>query len=261
MGKTEITVEAREHVLLIGLNRSAKMNAMNRAMYHGIAAAYGLLDRDPDLRVGLVHAAGQHFTAGLELDDWVDVFAGGSGIELDEGEIDPFGIASDSLSKPLVFATQGICFTCGVELMLNADIRIAASNVRYAQLEVQRGIFPCGGATFRLPEEIGWANAQRYLLTGDEWSGAQALEWGLIQDLVEPEALFDQAWLLARKVAQAAPLGVQGSLRSSRLARLQGHKAASEALFPALVPVMQSEDAEEGVRSFLQRRKAEFKGR
>lgn len=258
---SEVTVEARDHVLLIRLNRPEKMNAMNRAMYHGIAAAYGRLDRDPDLRVGLVHAAGEHFTAGLELDDWVDVFAAGSGIKLGEGEIDPFGIASASLTKPLVFATQGICFTCGVEMMLNADIRVAASNVRYAQLEVQRGIFPCGGATFRLPEEIGWANAQRYLLTGDEWSAAQALNWGLVQDVVEPDALFDQAWALARKVARAAPLGVQGSLRSSRLARLHGHKAASEALFPALVPVMQSEDVKEGVRSFLERRKAEFKGR
>ena len=258
---SEVTVEARDHVLLIRLNRPEKMNAMNRAMYHGIAAAYGRLDRDPDLRVGLVHAAGDNFTAGLELDDWVDVFAAGSGIKLGEGEIDPFGIASASLTKPLVFATQGICFTCGVEMMLNADIRVAASNARFAQLEVQRGIFPCGGATFRLPEEIGWANAQRYLLTGDEWSAAQALNWGLVQDVVEPDALFDQAWALARKVARAAPLGVQGSLRSSRLARLHGHKAASEALFPALVPVMQSEDVKEGVRSFLERRKAEFKGR
>jgi enoyl-CoA hydratase len=258
---SEVTVEARQHVLLIGLNRPEKMNAMNRAMYHSIAAAYGRLDRDPDLRVGLVHASGDHFTAGLELDDWVDVFAGGTGIELGEGEIDPFGIASESLTKPLVFATQGICFTCGVEMMLNGDIRVAAANVRYAQLEVQRGIFACGGATFRLPEEIGWANAQRYLLTGDEWSAAQALDWGLVQDVVDPAALFDRAWTLARKVAQAAPLGVQGSLQSSRLARLHGHKAASEALFPSLEPVMQSEDVKEGVRSFLERRKAEFKGR
>ncbi|TVQ31472.1 MAG: enoyl-CoA hydratase [Wenzhouxiangella sp.] len=256
-----IEVEARDHVLLIGLNRPDKMNALTREMYHLVAAAYGRLNRDPELRVGLVHAAGEHFTAGLQLDDWGKVFASGQGLALNEGEIDPFGIVGDALDKPVVFATQGICFTCGVEMMLNTDIRVAASNTRFAQLEVKRGIFPCGGATFRLPEEIGWANAQRYLLTGDEWTAEQAYRWGLVQELVEPGTQFDRAWTIARKVAEAAPLGVQGSLRSSRLARLQGHDAARQALFPALAPVMASDDVREGLQSFLERRTAVFKGR
>ncbi len=256
-----ITVEAREHVLLIGLNRPDKMNAMNRAMYHEIAAAYHRLEHDPDLRVGLVHAAGDHFTAGLELDDWAETFARGRGMEIAENEIDPFFVAGPALSKPLVFAVQGICFTCGVEMMLNADIRVAADNTRFAQLEVKRGIYACGGATFRLPEEIGWANAQRYLLTGDEWTARQAFDWGLVQELTDPEEQFDAAWALAEKVARAAPLGVQGSLKSSRLARLEGHDAAKHDLFRSLRPVMASDDVQEGIRSFLERREAVFKGR
>jgi enoyl-CoA hydratase/carnithine racemase len=146
-------------------------------------------------------------------------------------------------------------------MMLAADIRVAATNTRYAQLEVKRGIFPCGGATFRLPEEIGWANAQRYLLTGDEWTARQAFDWGLVQELVEPGELFDRAWQIAQKVARAAPLGVQGSLASSRLARLEGHEAARRALFTSLEPVMASEDVKEGISSFLERREAVFEGK
>lgn len=256
-----VNVEAREHVLLIGLNRPEKMNAMNREMYHAIAAAYGRLAREPALRVGLVHAEGPHFTSGLQLDDWAETFAEGKGMALGEGEIDPFFVAGDPLTKPLVFATQGICFTCGVEMMLNADIRVAASDARYAQLEVKRGIFPCGGATFRLPEEIGWGNAQRYLLTGDEWTARQAFDWGLVQELVEPGEQLDRAWQIAQKVARAAPLGVQGSLASSRLARLKGHAAAKKELFTTLEPVMASDDVKEGIRSFLERREAVFKGK
>lgn len=255
-----VNVEARDHVLFIGLNRPEKMNAMNREMYHQIAAAYGRLNREDDLRVGLVYAEGDHFTSGLELDDWAGVFAEGGGIELNEGEIDPFFIVGEPLQKPVVYATQGICFTCGVEMMLNTDIRVAANNTRYAQLEVKRGIFACGGATIRLPEEIGWANAQRYLLTGDEWTAQQAYDWGMVQELVEPGEQFDRAVELASKVAKAAPLGVQASLKSSRLARLQGHDAAKQRLFPDLRPVMASEDVQEGIQSFLERREAVFNG-
>ncbi|HSG33457.1 MAG TPA: crotonase/enoyl-CoA hydratase family protein [Sphingomonadaceae bacterium] len=256
-----VNVEAREHVLLIGLNRPAKMNAMNREMYHAIAAAYGRLSREPELRTALVYAEGEHFTSGLELDDWAETFADGKGMQLGEGEIDPFFVVGEPLNKPVVFATQGICFTCGVEMMLNSDIRVAANNARYAQLEVKRGIFPCGGATIRLQEEIGWSNAQRYLLTGDEWSARQALDWGLVQELVEPGEQFDRAWQIAQKIVRAAPLGVQGSLASSRLARLKGHDAAKQALFPSLRPVMASEDVKEGIRSFLERREAVFTGK
>ena len=256
-----VNVEAKGHVLLIGLNRPEKMNAMNREMYHLIAAAYGRLNREPELRVGLVYAEGDHFTSGLQLDDWAGVFSNGEGLTLNEGEVDPFFITGPPMDKPVVYATQGICFTCGVEMMLSTDIRVAASNTRYAQLEVKRGIFPCGGATIRLQEEIGWANAQRYLLTGDEWTAQQAYDWGLVQELVEPGEQFDRALELAQKVANAAPLGVQGSLRSSRLARLEGHDAAKQRLFPDLAPVMASEDVQEGIQSFLERRDAVFKGR
>ena len=256
-----VNVEAREHILLIGLNRPEKMNAMNRDMYQQIAQAYARLKQDPELRVGLVYAEGKHFTSGLELDDWAGVFASGEGFPVHEGELDPFFMSGPPLDKPLVYATQGICYTCGVEMMLNADIRVAANNTRYGQLEVKRGIYACGGATMRLQEEIGWANAQRYLLTGDEWSAQQAYDWGLVQELVEPGEQFDKALELAEKVAGAAPLGVQGSLKSSRIARLEGHTAAKERVFRDLAPVMESEDVQEGIQSFLERRDAVFQGR
>lgn len=256
-----VNVETRGHVLLIGLNRPDKLNAMNRAMYHEIAQAYYRLAQHPELRVGLLYAEGDHFTSGLELDDWAGVFANGSGIEPREGELDPFHITGSALTKPVVFAAQGICFTCGVELMLNTDVRVAAKGTRFAQLEVKRGIFACGGATLRLPREIGWGNAQRYLLTGDEWSAEQAYEWGLVQALVEPGQQFDVALGIAEKIAKAAPLGVQGSLASSKLAVREGEDVAKQRLFPDLRPVMASEDVQEGIRSFLERREARFQGK
>ena len=256
-----VNVEKQGHILKIGLNRPEKMNAMNRAMYHEIAAAYYQLQHDPELRVAVMYAEGDHFTSGLQLDDWAGVFANGKGIEPGEGELDPFDITGDSLTKPVVFAAQGICFTCGVEMMLNTDIRVAAKGPRFAQLEVKRGIFACGGATIRLQREIGWGNAQRYLLTGDEWTAEQAYQWGLIQELVEPGEQLNKAMEIAEKIARAAPLGVQGSLKSSKIAVSEGQEAAKERLFPELRPVMASEDVKEGIQSFLERREAVFKGK
>ena len=256
-----VNVEQQGHILKIGLNRPEKMNAMNRAMYHEIAAAYYQLQHDPELRVAVMYAEGDHFTSGLQLDDWAGVFANGKGIEPGEGELDPFDITGDSLTKPVVFAAQGICFTCGVEMMLNTDIRVAAKGTRFAQLEVKRGIFACGGATIRLQREIGWGNAQRYLLTGDEWTAEQAYQWGLIQELVEPGEQLNKAMEIAEKIARAAPLGVQGSLKSSKIAVSEGQEAAKERLFPELRPVMASEDVKEGIQSFLERREAVFKGK
>ena len=256
-----VNVEQQGHILKIGLNRPEKMNAMNRAMYHEIAAAYYQLQHDPELRVAVMYAEGDHFTSGLQLDDWAGVFANGKGIEPGEGELDPFDITGDSLTKPVVFAAQGICFTCGVEMMLNTDIRVAAKGTRFAQLEVKRGIFACGGATIRLQREIGWGNAQRYLLTGDEWTAEQAYQWGLIQELVEPGEQLNKAMEIAEKITKAAPLGVQGSLKSSKIAVSEGQEAAKERLFPELRPVMASEDVKEGIQSFLERREAVFQGK
>ena len=256
-----IDLEQREHLLLMGVRRPQKMNALTREMYHALGRAMHRLEHDRDLRVGVIWAEGPHFTSGVDLSDWTDVFASGSPFPAADGEIDPFALSGPRLSKPVVIAVQGRCYTWGWELLLNTDLRVAASDTRFAMLEVRRGIYACGGATLRLPMEIGWANAQRYLLTGDELGADDAYRLGLVQQLCAPGEQLDAALALARRVAKAAPLGVQGSLRSSRTRMLEGEAAAVAPMFRGMAEVMRSEDAAEGVRSFVERREAVFRGR
>jgi enoyl-CoA hydratase/carnithine racemase len=257
-----LTLERRGHVLLMGFNRPAKRNAFGVDTYLQLAAAYGELDRDPELRCGLVFGHGPHFTAGLDLTQWAPLLGQGKLADLPEGAIEPFGLdESRRLRKPLVMAAEGVSFTVAVELMLAADIRVAATEARFAQLEVKRGFYACGGATLRLVQEIGWGNAQRYLLTGDEFSGSEAYRMGLVQELTEPGQALARALEIAERVAAAAPLGVQASLASSRLARIEGDRAALARLYTDLRPVMASEDAREAVQAFAERRQAVFKGR
>ena len=259
---SKITVEEKGHVLLVGLNRPEKMNAFDLEMYMQLAEALGKLHHNSELRCGLLFAHGENFTSGLDLPKWVEVFSAGSFPVLPEGSCDPFGLdESRRVGKPLVMAVQGICYTIGLELLLATDVRLAASETRFGQIEVKRGIYPVGGATVRMPEELGWGNAMLYLLTGDEISAEEAYRMGLVQEVTAPGEQFDRALLVAERIAEQAPLGVQASLLSARLARSEGARKAISRLLPDLLPIMNSEDAREGVLSFIERRQAQFKGK
>lgn len=258
---SHIKLTVADHVLDIKVDRPEKLNALSPEMYRDIGLALGRLDRDPDLRVGLLHAEGKHFSSGIELDKWAPIFASGDKFPVHEGAIDPFGLTSPRCRKPLVMAVQGYCYTWGVEVMLATDVRVAADDTKFAMLEVKRGIYPCGGATVRLPQQMGWANAQRYLLTGDAWSAAEAYRLGLVQDVVPAGAQYGAARDIALRIAKAAPLGVQAVLKSTRMASVDGQGVAIEHLFDDMPGLMKSEDAQEGVRSFMERREAKYQGR
>ncbi|TAM09194.1 MAG: crotonase/enoyl-CoA hydratase family protein [Nevskiaceae bacterium] len=259
MAHTETT--AAGHVLDIRITRPEKLNALSLEMYAELALALGRLDRDPDLRVGLIHADGKHFTAGIELDKWAPVFAAGKWAAAPDGGLDPFALVGPRCTKPVVIAVQGYCFTWGVEILLTTDVRVAAEDAQFAMLEVKRGIYPCGGATLRLPQQMGWANAQRYLLTGERWSAAEAYRTGLVQEVVPAGQQYEAAQKIAAGIAAAAPLGVKAILKSARLARSAGEARAAGQLFDDMPAVMGSADAHEGVQSFLERRDAVFTGR
>ena len=258
---SHIKTTASEHVLEIKVERPEKLNALSPEMYVDLCLALGELDRSPDLRVGLIHAEGKHFSAGIELDKWGPIFAAGGGFPLPENGIDLFALTGPRCRKPLVVAVQGYAYTWAVEMLLTTDVRVAAEDTRFAMLEVKRGIYPCGGATLRLPQQMGWANAQRYLLTGETWSAAEAHRTGLVQQVVAAGEQYAAARVIADRIAAAAPLGVQAILKSSRLAHVEGEQPAAQHLFDDMPKVMSSEDAKEGVLSFLERREAVFKGR
>jgi enoyl-CoA hydratase len=262
MSEGNVTVERRGHVLLMGLDRTAKRNAFDLAMYEKLALAYGELEREAELRCGVLFAKGEHFTAGIDLMEWAPVFAAGQGPTLPEGAIDPLGLDEAArVSKPMVIAVQGYCLTIGIELLLATDIRVAASDTHFAQIEIKRGIYPVGGATVRLIQEVGWGNAMRYLLTADSFSAEEAYRMGLVQAVVEPGQQVEKAIELAETVAAQAPLGVYATLKSARLARTQGEPTAVARLLPDLQPLMGSEDVREGLQSFMERRPARFAGK
>jgi len=255
-----ITRERHGNVFLIGVNRVAKRNAFDLAMLDELAQAYGEMERDDEVRCGVLFAHGDHFTGGLDLAQVGPALLQGQALAPSEGGFDPFGLHGAPRTKPLVCAIQGICLTLGIELALAADIRIAAGDARFAQIEIKRGIYPFGGATIRFPREVGWGNAMRYLLTGDEFGAEEAWRIGLVQEVVPVGQQLARAVALAETIAAQAPLGVRATLVAARLAVQAGEEAAIARLSSDLVPLMHSEDAREGMLSFLERRPGRFTG-
>ena len=250
------------HVLLIGINRPAKRNGWTPKMFRELAEAYTRLDDEPGLRVGVLHAFGDHFTAGLDLPAVAEYMKRGEKA-VPPGLVEPhdYGLPGyRRRTKPMVVAVKGICFTVGIELMLGADIVIAADNCRFSQMEVQRGIMATGGATLRMAERAGYGNAMLHLLTADEFGSAEALRLNFVQKVLPAGQELDEALAIAQRIAAQAPMAVVATRLNTLKAIEQGVAAAVEEFIPVQQRLAQSNDAAEGVRSFIEKRPARFTG-
>ena len=168
-----ITFERLGRVARIGLHRASKRNAFDLLMLRELAQAFTDYEDDPELWCAVLFAHGDHFTAGLQLDEVGPAVASGAPF-FPDGLVDPLGLSARKRDKPLVTAVQGYCLTIGIELLLASDIRLAADGTKLGQIEICRGIMPFGGATMRMPLLTGWGNAMRWLLTGDTFDAQEA---------------------------------------------------------------------------------------
>lgn len=253
-----IQTEKTGHVLVITFNRPKDSNAFNTAMLRELGAAYEQMEKDPEVRVGLVQAEGKHFTLGLELNEVAEGIKQNGTLLAGKDGIDPWAVSGRAKTKPVVVAAHGFCLTLGIELMLASDVRIATPSTKFGQMEVQRGVFPFGGATMRFPAQCGWGNAMKYMLTGEMFSASEALRIGLIQEIVEQPRLRERALQIAAMIAEQSPLAVRATLASAHLAAEEGFHAAAKRLYPDLMVMLESEDAAEGIRSFQEKRRAKF---
>ena len=252
-----IRSERHGHILKIIIDNPTKYNSFSPEMMEELSEAFTLLDRDNDLWVGVLCAEGKHFTAGLDMPK----FFGPTAITLDRpaGNIDPFAL-DNRCRKPIITAIQGICYTIGIEIMLAGDIVVAADDARICQMESKRGIAPLGGAHFRYMTRAGWGNAMYHLFLCDEFSAAEAFRIGLVQEVVPAGEQVARAMALAEIIASNAPLGIQVTKEAGLKYIEAGERAAIDIIPHIKGRVLDSDDAKEGIQSFVERRAAVFKG-
>jgi len=254
----KIRTEVHERVLKIIIDNPAKKNAFSPQMMEQLSDALTELHNNDSHWVGVVCAEGRDFTAGLDMPKFFGPTAEKRNIK--EGNVDVFGL-SKRCKKPIITAVQGIVFTVGIEMMLAGDIVIAADDSRFCQMEAKRGIAPLAGAHFRYISRAGWGNAMYHLFLCDEFSAARAREIGLVQEVVPAGQQVERAMALAAIIARNAPLGIQVTKEAAHTYVEAGEAAAIAYIPKVRERVLNTEDAREGIKSFVERRAAQFAGR
>jgi enoyl-CoA hydratase len=244
----------------IVLNRPTKLNAMNKQMQADIIACLDEFRRDPDLRVVILRGAGRSFCAGADVNDW----KGSSAVErwrYDKLHARRVFEEMESFPKPLIAQIHGHALGGGAELILAADLRVAAADACIGLTEIQFGMIPGAGGTQRLARLVGEGQAMRLVLIGETIDGQEAARIGLVEFVAPVDQLEQSTRSLAEAIARQAPIAIEAAKDAVKAASrntLQGglmHEIALSTLCFA------TEDKEEAVAAFMEKRKPKFRAR
>jgi enoyl-CoA hydratase/carnithine racemase len=260
----DLLYEVCDHVATITLNRPDRLNAISGPMLESFSQAFRDADADRDVRVIILTGAGRGFCSGLDLKD---LGSGGIGSSNGAGLPAKFDLQASppvvlhTTDKPVICALNGAAAGYGMDLALGADMRIASTASKLAAVFTKRGVLPESGGSWLLPRLLGWAKASEVAFRGQTLSAEECLELGLVNAVVEPDALMSTAKEWAAEIAANAPLAVQATKRMMRLGLEETFEANVHHVYLQLLPLFQTKDFSEGVKAFIEKRPAEFQGR
>ncbi len=239
-------------VLEIRFNRPEKKNALTRDMYETVSAAFERADADPAIRVALLTGTGDTFTSGNDVKDFQErgadrALRGGS----------RFLPAISSLQKPLIGAVNGAAIGVGTTMLLHCDLIVAARSARFVMPFTSLGLVPEAASSLLVPRLLGHQRASALLLLGEPLDAATALEWGLVNRVVDDAALMDTAREMARRLAALPPQAVRLTKRLIKhgVADVAGRIQEEIGLFSDWLA---SPEAQEAFAAFMEKRKPDF---
>jgi enoyl-CoA hydratase len=262
--------EKRNRIAYLTLNRPEVHNSFNPEIIVSLGEAWHEIDRDADVRVVIITGAGKvAFSAGADLGRLIPLFTGARKPE-DEWDnkllanrrlADSALLRSFNVDKPIVAAINGFCIAGGMELIQATDIRVASENASFGLQEVKWAIVPAAGSLARLQRQIPYCKAMEMLLTGNRIDASEAWRLGLINYVVPQERLMARAEELATTIAENGPVAVRAIKEAVRRTSGRPLEEAFKIENECAAPVMRTEDAREGPRAFMEKRKPVYKGR
>ena len=254
-----LLLERRGRVALLTINRPEKLNALNIKTRQEGAQAHEELQADDSVRVVVITGAGEKsFVAGADIAEFEgrtaltqrDVMTGRS-----------LFTAFDAFTKPVIAMINGFCLGGGCELAMACDLRVASDKARFAQPEINLGIIPGGGGTQRLTHLVGESKAMEMILTGEMIDAETARQIGLVNRVVAHAELEAETMKLAEKISEKSPVALRMAKEAVKTAARSTLDEGLRREIDLFALCFSSEDKDEGVRAFLEKRKAEFSGR
>jgi len=257
-----VSYDTQGRIALITLNRPEARNAVNGDVAEGMEAAIDRMEADDEVWVGIIQAntegqARPVFCAGADL----KAINSGNAASLATAKGGFAGFTYRERRKPVIVAVDGLATAGGCEIVLAADMVVATTQSAFGLAEAKRNLVAGAGGLFRLPRAIGQAAAMELILTGEPLAASRAYELGLVNRLVEPGEATAEAIRLAEQVAAAAPLAVWESRKVVLAAAYEDDDALKRMTNEAMATVMQSEDINEGLEAFIEKRQPNWKGR
>jgi len=254
-----ITVEKRGAVAVLTINRPDKLNALNKQVHTESVAALDELKKDDSVRVLVITGTGEKsFVAGADISE----FEGQTPVtQRDLFHERTLFNTIDQFPKPVIAMINGFCLGGGNELALACDIRIASENAKFSQPEINLGIMPGGGGTQRVTHLIGEGRSMEMMLTGDMIDAAAAERFGLVNHVYPLDQLEAETMKLAEKISQKAPIALQLCKEAVKFASRSNLDEGLRREVDLFAICFSTEDKQEGVSAFLEKRKPEFKGK
>lgn len=254
-----LIVETQGRIGIIKINRPDKRNALNIATREEILTAIDEMRKNDEVRVVVLTGVGDKaFIAGADINE----FQGRTAlVQRDVMRSTRMFDAFEEFPKPVIAMINGFCLGGGCETALSCDLRIASDNAKFGQPEINLGIIPGGGGTQRLTRLVGEGKAMQLILTGDMIDAAEAKAIGLVNEVVPQAELEKYTMELAAKIAERSPVALRMAKESVKSAARMNLREGLDHEIDLFALCFSSEDKEEGVRAFLEKRKPDFKGR
>jgi len=254
-----ILEERRNRIGIITVNRPEQLNSMNAETRSEMADSFEKMDNDPKIAVVILTGSpGKAFIAGADIKEFAEMK-----LENSEEMKEDWRVTKviSGMKKPVIAMIDGFCLGGGLEIAMSCDLRISSNRSKLGQPEINIGIIPGAGGTQRLTRLVGEGRAMELILTGRMINAEEALQYGILNFIFTPEELEEKTMELANTIASKSSYAVERAKRSVKAVAEMSLEKGLKYEQDLFIECFKSEDGKEGIKAFIEKRKADFKGK